>query len=165
MSTKKILIVYFSHSGNTREIANQIHKSVGSNIFEIQTTKQYPADYDMATKQAKQELESNYKPALKTKIDNIKEYDVIFIGYPIWWGTYPAPIKSFLLEYDLVGKTIVPFCTHGGGGSGRSAADILELCPKSVIFDGLAIRGNDSKNSQNNVLEWLQKINITESLK
>jgi flavodoxin len=157
MSTKKTPVVYFSHSGNTREIANQIHKIIGGDIFEIQVTKPYPTDYDAAVDQAKRELESNYRPALKTKIDNINEYDVIFMGFPIWWGTYPAPIRSFLLEHDLAGKTILPFCTHGGGGKGRSAADILELCPKSVVLDGLEIQGDDSKNSQNQVSEWLRE--------
>jgi len=164
MSTNKILIVYFSHSGNTRQIANQIHKSVGGDIFEIQVTKQYPADYDTTLKQAKQEFESDYKPTLKTKMDNIKDYDFIFIGHPIWFGTYPAPVKTFLLEYDLAGKTIIPFCTHGGGGPGNSVADISALCPKSVILDSLAIEGSDAKNAQNKVSEWLQKI-MPESLK
>lgn len=158
MTTKKILIAYFSHSGNTREIANQIHKNVGGDIFEIQATKQYPKDYDAAVKQAKQELESDYKPELKTRVDNIKEYDLIFIGYPIWWGTYPAPVKSFLLTCDLTGKTLIPFCTHGGSGLGGSVADISEQCPKSVVLDGLAVRRNDAKTSQKIVSEWTSSV-------
>ena len=119
--TKKILVAYFSHSGNTREIANQIHKILGGNIFEIQTVKPYPNDYNAVVNQARQELDSDYKPALKTKIENIKPYDLVFIGYPVWWGTFPAPVKTFLSEYDFSGKTIAPFCTHEGSGLGRSA--------------------------------------------
>ena len=96
MGSKKVLVPYFSHSGNTREIANQIHKSVGGDTFEIQAVKLYPDDYDACVKQAKQELDSGYKPALKRKIENIESYDVVFIGYPIWWGTIPAPVRTFL---------------------------------------------------------------------
>jgi flavodoxin len=116
--TKKILVAYFSHSGNTREIANQIHKSADGDIFEIQSVNPYPHDYDAVVEQAKQELKSGHKPALKTKMENIKSYDLGFIGYPIWWGTFPAPVKTFLSEYDFSGKTIVPFCTHEGSGLG-----------------------------------------------
>ena len=160
--TKKILVVYFSHSGNTREIANQIHKSVGGDIFEIQAVKPYPDDYDAAVQQARQELDSGYKPALKIKFEDIKSYDLVFIGYPIWWGTFSAPVKTFLSEYDFSGKTILPFCTHEGSGLGRSVTDIAKLCPKSTLLDGIAISGRDVKTAQNKVSEWLQKIKITE---
>ena len=159
--TKKILVAYFSHSGNTREIANQIHKSMSGDIFEIQAVKPYPHDYDAVVKQAKQEQDSGYKPALKTAIENIKSYDLVFIGYPIWWGTIPAPVKTFLSEYDLSGKTIVPFCTHEGSSLGRSVTDISKLCPKSNLRDGVAIWGRDVKTAQNKVSEWLRKIKIT----
>lgn len=157
-STKKILVVYFSHSGNTREVAMQIHAKVGGDIFEVQSVKPYPKDYHTVVEQAKQELSSNYKPELKTKINNIRQYDVVFIGYPIWWGTFPAPIKTFLLKYDLSGKTIVPFCTHGGSELGRSVSDLAKMCPKATILHGLAIRGSESKTSQSKITEWLHKI-------
>jgi flavodoxin len=158
---KKILVAYFSHSGNTREIANQIHKSVGGDIFEIQAVESYPHDYDAVVKQAKQELDSGYKPALKTKIENINSYDLVFIGYPIWWGTFPAPVKTFLSEYDFSGKIIVPFCTHGGSSLGRSVTDISRLCLESSLLDGVAIWGGDVKTEQNKLSEWLRKIKIT----
>ena len=159
--TKKILVVYFSHSGNTREIANQIHKSVGGDIFEIQAVKPYPDDYDAAVQQARQELDSGYKPALKIKFEDIKSYDLVFIGYPIWWGTFSAPVKTFLSEYDFSGKTILPFCTHEGSGLGRSVTDISKHCPKSTLLDGVAFWGRDRKIEQNKVSEWLRKIKIT----
>ena len=158
---KKILVAYFSHSGNTREIANQIHKSVGGDIFEIQSVKPYPDDYDAVVEQARQELNSGYKPALKTKISNIKPYDLVFIGYPSWCSTIPAPVRVFLSEYDFSGKTIATFCTHEGSGLGLSVADISKLCPKSTMLDGVAIRGRDVKTAQNKVSEWLRKIKIT----
>ena len=155
---KKILVAYFSYSGNTREIADQIHKSVGGDIFEIQSVKPYPDDYNAVVQQARQELKSGHKPALKTKMENIKSYDLVFIGYPNWCSTIPAPVMAFLSQYDFSGKTIAPFCTHDGSGLGRSAADILKLCPQSTLLDGVAIRGRDVKTAQNEVSEWLQKI-------
>jgi flavodoxin len=158
--TKKILVAYFSHTGNTREIVNQIHKIVGGDIFEIQSVKPYPQDYNAVVEQARQELDSGYKPALKTKVDNIGSYDVIFIGYPIWMGTLPAPVKTFLSEYDLSGKIVVPFCTHGGGGPGRSVADVSKLCPRSTLLDSFEILGSNVKTAQNEVSEWLRKIKI-----
>jgi flavodoxin len=97
---------------------------------------------------------------LKTRIENIKPYDLVFIGYPIWWGTFPAPVKTFLSEYDFSGRTIVPFCTHEGSGLGRSVTDISKLCPQSTLLDSVAIRGRDVKTTQNKVSEWLQKIKI-----
>ena len=160
--SKKILVAYFSRTGTTREIANQIHKIAGGDVFEIQVIETYPADYEEAKKRAMQEQESGYKPALKSRVENIRSYDVVFIGYPIWWGTIPAPIRSFLSEYDLSGKSVVPFCTHGGSGLGRSVADISKLCPKSTILDGKAVSAGDAKTSQKAVSEWLRKIKITE---
>ncbi len=157
---KKVLIAYYSRTGNTREIADQIHRSVGGDIFEIQAVKLYPDDYEDLKKVAKEELASEYKPALKTKIENIRSYDLIFIGYPIWWGTFPAPVRTFLSEYDFSGKTVVPFCTHLGSGLGQSVTDISKLCPKSKISDGLAVWGKDAKTAQNEVAEWLRKIDI-----
>jgi len=143
------------------KLTNQIHKFAGGDIFEIQVVETYPEDYEEVKKRAMQEQESGYKPSLKTKIENIDSYDLIFIGYPIWWGTIPAPIKSFLSQYDLSGKTIVPFCTHGGSGLGRSVADISELCPKATVLEGKATRAGDAKTAQNEVSEWLRKINVT----
>ena len=158
---KKILVAYFSHSGNTREIANQIHKSVGGDIFEIQAVEPYPSDYDAVVKQARQELDSGYKPALKTKAESIVSYDVVFIGYPNWCGTIPAVVRTVLSDHDFSGKTIVPFCTHEGSGFGRSVSDISKLCPKSTMLEGVAIPGRDVKTAQNTVSEWLRKTKST----
>ncbi len=158
--SKKILVAYFSHSGNTRVIAEQIHKTAGGDIFEIQPVKPYPADYDAVVAQARQELDSGYRPELKTKVGDIKQYDVVFIGYPNWWSTIPAPVRVFLTEYDLSGKTIVSFCTHGGGGLGHSVSDISKLCPKSKMLETLAVPGTSVKTAQGKVSDWLKKIKI-----
>ena len=158
---KKILIVYYSRTGNTHELANQIHKMIGGDMLELQPVEPYPEDYEAAKERALQELKSGSKPALKTKVKDIRAYDVIFVGTPIWWGTMAAPVKTFLSQYDFSGKTIVPFCTHGGSGLGQSVTDISKLCPKSTLLDGIAIRGSDVKTEQNKVSEWLKKNKIT----
>ena len=158
--TQKILVACFSHSGNTREIANQIRRVAGGDIFEIQAVQPYPDDYDAVVERAGQELHSGYRPALKARIEDIRSHDLVFVGYPNWWGTIPAPVRVFLTEYDLSGKTIAPFCTHEGSGLGRSVADIARLCPKSTLLDGLAIRGSTAKTAQGKVSEWLRQIGI-----
>ena len=158
MEIKKALVIYYSRTGNTREIANQIHKMVGGDIVEIQPVKPYPDDYNEVVEQAKQELGSGYKPALIAKVEKIGSYDVIFVGSPNWWSTIAGPVKTFLSEYDLSGKTVVPFITHEGSGLGRIAADISKLCPKSTLLDGLAIWGGEVKTAQNKVSEWIRRI-------
>jgi flavodoxin len=159
---KKILVAYFSHSGNTRVISNQIHEKVGGDIFEIVTVNSYPTDYNELVDQAKQEQEENYRPKLATKVENMDSYDVVFVGYPDWWGTMPMPVFTFLEEYNFTGKTIILFCTHEGSGLGRSVEDIKKLCPQSTILNGLAIRGSDVKNAQSDVYNWLHEIGMTE---
>lgn len=157
---KKVLVAYYSRSGNTREIASQIQKFMGGDIVEIQTVDPYPREYDAVTKQAKQEIEAGYKPALKTKIDNIKSYDVIFVGSPNWWSTIAPPVATFLSEHDLSGKTIVPFITHAGTGKGRSVTDIAKLSPQSTVLEGIAIWGRDVKSSQDEVAKWLRELKL-----
>jgi flavodoxin len=161
-AARRILVAYFSWSGNTREIANQIHKIVGGDLFEIVSVNPYPSDYDECLKRAGQELEQGHMPVLKSGVDNIESYGVVFIGYPNWWGTIPRPVASFLSKCDSFGKTIVPFCTHGGSRLGRSVSDISRLCPKATILDALAVREEDVKRAQNQVSEWLRGIGATE---
>ncbi len=159
---KKILVAYFSHSGNTRVIANQIHENVGGDIFEIVTVDPYPTEYNAVVDQAKQEQEDNYRPELATGVENMSSYDVVFIGYPNWWGTMPMPVFSFLEEYNFSGKTIIPFCTHEGSGLGKSVEDITKICPQSTIQKGLAIRGSSVETAQDDVSEWLHEIGMAE---
>ena len=157
---KKVLIVYYSRSGNTREMAGHISRSAGGEIFEIQVVKPYPEDYEEVKKIAMQEQQSGFKPALKTKVKNFGSYDVIFVGTPIWWGTISVPVKSFLSEYDFSGKTIVPFTTHGGSGLGRCVEDISNLCPKTTLLDGLAVWGRNAKTAQNDVSAWVRRLGV-----
>lgn len=152
----KILVVYYSKSGNTKEIANQIHTVVGGDIFEIQPMVDYPQEYSQLTKQAKKEISEGYKPALKNKVANIQDYNIIFVGSPCWWSTIAPPVASFLSEYDLSGKKIIPFMTHGGSGLGHSVEDIKKQLPDSTVVDGQEFRGNNVKNASNDVAQWLK---------
>lgn len=156
----KVLVIYYSRSGNTREIAHQIHQMVGGDVIEIQPVDPYPDDYNEVVKQANLELKSGYKPPLKTKVENIGSYDVIFLGSPNWWHTIAPPVQSFLSQADLSGKIIVPFITHGGGGSGRSVADIAALCRDSTILDALVVRGD--RPGKKAITEWLSKFELRE---
>lgn len=156
----KILVAYFSHSGNTRVIAQQIHASLGGDLFEIVPVDSYPRDYDAAVEQARKELSTAYKPKLKTKVQNMKSHTVVCVGYPCWWGTIPRPVATFLSEYDFSGETIAPFCTHEGSGLGRSVTDIRALCPHSTVLNGLAVRGGHVKKAQNEVYGWLREIGL-----
>ena len=160
VSGKKILVAYFSHSGNTRAVANDICKKVDGEFFEIKTVKPYSEVYQTVVDVAKKELKSDFRPPLKSYVKDIKQYDIIFIGYPNWWGTYPQAVKVFLSKHDLSGKTIIPFCTHEGSELGRSVADLKKLCPKSTILEGLAIRGSAAHNSDDRIDEWLRKLKI-----
>ena len=110
--------------------------------------------------QAKQELQSGYKPALKTRVDNIGAYDVILVGSPNWWNTVAPPVMTLLSEYDLSGKAIFPFITHEGTGLGRSAADLARLCPGATVVNGLAVRGGKVNSAQHEVAQWLHKLGL-----
>jgi flavodoxin len=154
----KILVAYFSWSGNTRAIAEQIHQAVGGDLFEIKTVNPYPEEYHPTTEAAKQEQESNARPVLAVQVNDMDSYDVVFVGYPIWWGTLPMTLFTFLEQYDFSGKTIIPFCTHEGSALGRSIADIKKLCPRSTVREGLAIRGRNAGNAQSDIAAWLKKI-------
>jgi flavodoxin len=156
----KKLVVYFSHSGNTREIAGQIQNATGGDIFEIQPVAAYPVNYNAVVEQARQELKSKYKPAIKSKISNIGSYDIIFIAFPNWWSTFPAPVKTFLLEHDLRSKTIIPICTHEGSGMGRSVSDITKLCPGSTVLSGLPVRSSYVGKARDEVMRFLHDQHI-----
>lgn len=160
MKKGSALSAYFSHSGNTREMANQIHETVGGDIVEIVSVDPYPGDYEAVVEQAKKELSGTYRPKLKTKVETMDSYTVVFIGYPNWWGTIPRPVATFLSEYDFSKKTIAPFCTHEGSGLGRSIAEIKDLCPQSDILAGLPIRGGDVHNARNKVSGWLRELEM-----
>lgn len=156
--TGRVLVLYFSQSGNTKAVANFIHNAVGGDIVKLETETPYPSDYDELVDYAQEEQRENARPALSTKIDNIDEYDTIFLGYPNWWGDMPMPIYTFLDEYDLSGKTIAPFITHGGSGLSGTPENIKKEEPNATVTEGLAVNGSSSRNSQSTVNNWLAEI-------
>lgn len=167
----KILIAYYSRKGNnyaggrivnlpvgnTEIIAKKISVLTGGDLFEIKTVQSYPDDYTEATEVAKDELKENARPELSEKIDNLNSYEVIFLGYPSWWGTMPMPVFTFLESCDFSGKTIMPFCTHEGSGLGRSEQDIKKLCKNTNVLPGIAVRGSSVANADREVVYWLKK--------
>ncbi|MDR0368467.1 MAG: NAD(P)H-dependent oxidoreductase [Bacteroidales bacterium] len=159
---KKILIVYYSWSEgkNTQAVAQQIQQATGGDIVEIVPSVPYPSDYQVCVDQAKKEIAENYKPALQSKVENIERYDIIFVGTPNWWSTMAPPVAAFLSQYNLAGKTVVPFCTHGGGGKAKCLSDMEALCAKSTVLEGFAIPGNRAKSAQDDVEKWLKEIKI-----
>lgn len=155
-----ILIIYYSWSGNTRKIARIIQKEVGGDMVEIIPENPYPSSYNATVEQAKKEIKMDYKPPIKTKIEDIEKYDIIFVGIPNWWSTIAPPVATFLTQHNLSGKTIIPFITHGGGGQGRVVSDIKRLCPESKVLEPLSIYEGGSTDLREKILEWLKKLPI-----
>lgn len=154
MTDKKVLIVYYSHTGNTKDIAQKIHKFAGGDMFEIKPLSAYPVKYDDVVNQAKYEKENNVKPDL---MDNgsIFGYDTIYIGSPVWWYTFASPVRTFLSEHDFRGKIIKPFCTHGGGGASNTFDEIRALCPNANVKSGLVSYENTAQLSE--IANWVKQ--------
>lgn len=129
----KILVAYYSYSGNTKDVAEAIQKNIGGDLFEIKTEGTYPEEYRPMTEQAKQEIQDGYRPKLTTTVTDMAQYDIVFIGSPNWWGTITPQVSSFLESYDLSGKTIIPFITHGGGGVQNTVRDLTAQCKGCTV--------------------------------
>lgn len=172
-SNSNILIAYFSRTGenysvgviekgNTHIIADMIGEELGADMFEITTVTPYPDTYDECTDVAKKEQEENARPEIVGSVENMDDYDVIFLGYPIWWSDMPMAVYTFLESYDFSGKTIVPFCTHEGSGLSSTENSIAEVCPNAEVQNGLSIRGTVAQNEQDEaneaVMNWLNEI-------
>ncbi|HIT96677.1 MAG TPA: NAD(P)H-dependent oxidoreductase [Candidatus Aphodousia faecavium] len=151
----KKLIVYFSWSGNTQYVAKLIKEKTGADIIELQLVKPYSSNYSQCLDEAKRDQRADARPELGTKIDNIAEYDTIFIGYPNWWASIPMPIATFLESYDLSGKTLAPFCSHGGGRLGQSVTAISKLAPASTVTEGLSVHYRGGSSLPNDIDKWL----------
>jgi flavodoxin len=174
MPDPKSLIAYFSRkgnnyvggsivnlpTGNTEVIAKKIHELTGGYMFRIKTVKSYPDDYTEATNVAQEEKRENARPELTGKIEDMGSYDVIYVGYPNWWGTMPMAVFTFFEAYDFTGKTIVPYCTHEGSGMGVSERDIKKLCSNAKVLPGLAIRGGSVGGADKDIATWLKKLNL-----
>ncbi len=174
VTDKKCLIAYYSRKGqnyvsgrivdlkvgNTEVVANIIQKITGGDFFHIESVTAYPTDYTETTEVAKNELRAKARPKLTRQVENIGAYDVIFLGYPNWWGTAPMAVFTFLESYDFSGKAIIPFCTHEGSGMGHSEKDIIKACPKATVLEGIAVLGSSASSANSKVSSWIGQLSI-----
>ena len=173
----KILIAYFSRAqeiyetdldgysaatpraNNTELLAQLIQQKTGADLFQIQTEQVYPVDHSENSEIAGREKDENARPVLTTHVENMAQYDVVILGYPIWWYTAPMAIRTFLEEYDFAGKRIVPYATSLGAGIGESIQDIEGLCPNAEVEEGLLIT-NGSEGCDEGVSQWLTELGL-----
>lgn len=156
MKQQKILVVYYSWSGNTEAVAKKIQAETKADLFKIELQKPYPMDYSACVDEYRADKRENRVRPLKRKLENISDYDTIYLGSPIWSGTIALPVKTFLAEHDLSGKRIIPFVTHGGGGAGSSFADMKKQAPRAEFSKGLSLYGSHS-GFDNEVKKWLKQ--------
>lgn len=151
-----VLIAFFSWGGNTKGIAEQIQKETGADMFEIELVQPYSEDYDTVLDEAQRDQNEQARPEIKNHVENMEQYDTVILGYPNWWASIPMPIASFLEEYDFSGKTIVPFCSHGGGRFGQSLTAIAKLVPDAAIGEGLAVNYSGGSELPQEIEKWLK---------
>jgi len=173
VNKENILIVYLSRTNNTKAIAEIIQRNVGGDLVALELQKPYPENYKATVQQVVDENASGNLPPLKTKIDSIEKYDIVFLGFPTWDMQMPPPMKSFLHQYDLSGKTVIPFNTNAGYGVGNSFETVKNLCSNCKILEGFStkggierdgiyfvMKGEKEKRAEKEVKQWLQKIGI-----
>ena len=157
LANKKILVAYFSWSGNTKSIAEKIHAQVGGDIFRIEPVTPYPSDYnETAYGIAKEQKEKGIHPEIKNK--DVTPYDVVFVGTPAWWYTMAPPVMTFLAENNFEGKTIVPFVTHGGGGGYTIDKDMAVLAKGAKVLPSFVVYGKGTSETDKDLTEWLNKL-------
>jgi flavodoxin len=157
---EKILIAYFSWSGNTRIIAGEINRQTGGDLLEIIPAEPYPQDFDKTAERWHRERDADARPPITTIVEDIDAYQTIFVGYPIWSSNLPAVVRTFLDQYDLSGKTVIPFCTHGGSGFGRSLDTLKRLCPGAVVIRGFETYGTRAAEAGEEISKWLREIGL-----
>lgn len=162
MDGKRVLVVYFSESGNTQKLAKTISDQVGGDFRRIEPVKAYPTGQKLFD-YTKAERDNDERPEFKDLDVNMDDYDIVFVGYPMWWYTLPMIMYTFFDEYDFSGKTIIPFNTHEGSGDGGTYSTIMQFEPEATVLDGLAIRGADMKSDQTEtVIKWLDELVLAE---
>ena len=156
----KSLVVYFSWSGNTENVARSIQNQTDSDIFEIVPSTPYSDDYDAVVDLAQEEQRNNARPEISDSIEEIEQYDVIYVGFPNWWGDMPMILYTFFDTYDLSGKTVALFCTSGGSGLSDTVNEVKALEPNATVTEGLHIGSGSSSDADNAVSEWLNDIGL-----
>lgn len=161
----KALVVYFSATGNTKSVAEKISELQGTDLYEIVPEQLYTAEdlnyNDRSTRATVEQNDENARPAIDGSIDHIENYDVIYVGYPIWWGDMPRILYTFFDTYDLSGKTIVPFCTSGGSGLSGTAGTIEFLEPNASVLQGLHINDSAVSSAEGDITEWISSIGLS----
>ncbi len=163
----KVLIVFFSHAGenysvgnikegNTKLVADEIQSVTGGDVFEIVADKDYDMPYEPLTRLAQEEARNGELPSFKGEVKDIQQYDTVFIGGPVWWGTYPRVMFTFFGKYDLNGKTIVPFTTHEGSGLGSVVSDLKKLYPKATVTGAFSMYGHEVRSGKDKIDKWLK---------
>ncbi|MBS1369234.1 MAG: flavodoxin [Lentisphaeria bacterium] len=144
--------------GNTEGIAGKIQQLAGGTLFQIETVKPYPKNYRETTRVAQKELQDKARPELSGKVEDMRRYDIVFLGYPNWWGTMPMAVLTFLESCDFKGKTVIPFCTHEGSGLGRSERDLARALPGVTLLPGLEVRGSTVNDASVDakVRQWVE---------
>lgn len=159
-NSENVLIAYFSWSGNTENAAHIIQEQTGADIIELNPVESYSSNYSDVLDQAQEDMNADARPELENHVENMEQYDTILLGYPNWWATIPMPVATFLEEYDFSGKTILPFCSHGGGEFGQSITYISKLVPNSRIGEGLSIHYSGGSSLGNDIKTWLNSNGI-----
>src|SRR3954447_946398 len=154
----RTLVAYFTRSGNTRVIAGQLHRDLHADLFEILPAQPYPDDYEATVAQATWERDTAFEPPLKAKVPDIAAYDTVFLGFPIWGETTPPIIRSFLKTYDLSGKTLRPFTTHGGYGPGNSMSVLRSHAPRVQSAEPFVLEADQERRTMNQVRGWLATV-------
>ncbi|TPM89656.1 MULTISPECIES: flavodoxin [unclassified Mesorhizobium] len=156
----KTLVAYFSRSGNTRTIAGLLSRDLGADLFEIEPARPYPADYFETVEQARKERERDYLPPLKAIVRDLAPYDAVFLGFPVWGGSAPSVIRSFLAAHDFTGLAVVPFNLHGGFGLGDSLEVITRAAPQARFAEGFVMEGLQERRTTESVRKWLTKVSV-----
>ena len=154
--SKKSLVLFYSWSGNTQRIAQIIAEKTGADLRELQPETPYSQSYNAVLSQAKQEIQQKQYPALRPIDMDWNAYDVVYLGTPNWWSSIAPPVSSFLHEVMPTDKTIIPFCTHGGGGEGHIAHDMRSYCIGCDVLPLLSIQGDGGKRAETQVEQWLK---------
>lgn len=160
--TSNSLVVYFSWSGNTEAVANEIAAQTGADVFEITPEEPYTDDYNALLDIAQEEQASGARPAIAETVEDFAQYDVVYFGFPNWWGDMPMILYTFLDDYDFSGKTIAPFVTSGGSGFSSAISTIESLEPDATVVDGLSLGSSEAADPGDEVTEWLSSAGLTE---
>ena len=152
----KVLIAFFSWGGNTRGIAEEIQSQTGADLFEIELVTPYSSDYNTVLDESQHDQNIQARPEIENHVEDFEQYDTILLGYPNWWASIPMPIASFLEEYDFTGKTIIPFCSHGGERFGQSLTAITKLAPDAIMGEPLSVHYSGGGTLSQDVTDWLE---------